>query len=205
MLDAFHDVSFPLRVALGARGGPVWRTEVVPFADGHEQRIARWQQSRRRYDAALGVRSAADARAVMAFFEARQGRRFSFRWHDDADFASGASDIVMPTDQALGTGDGQRTDFALVKTYHSGSASFQRRILLPVLTSVRVAVSGVETTAFNLVDGVVRLIVPAPTGAVVSAGFTFDVPARFDTDELSVGIDAGAIDLGEIPIVEVFG
>ena len=42
------------------------------------------------------------------------------------------------------------------------------------------------------------------TGAVVTAGFEFDVPVRFDTDEITINLkhfEAGEIP--EIPLLEV--
>lgn len=57
---AFHAVRFPLDVALGARGGPERKTDVVTLAGGGEQRNGRWHHSRRRYNAGYGVKSRAD-------------------------------------------------------------------------------------------------------------------------------------------------
>ncbi len=68
--------------------------------------------------------------------------------------------------------------------------------------SVRVAVNGVEQavgSGFNCdpLTGLVTFAAAPPLGAVVTAGFVFDVPVRFDTDELD--IDLSAFDAGEIP------
>jgi uncharacterized protein (TIGR02217 family) len=41
-------------------------------------------------------------------------------------------------------------------------------------------------------------------GAEVTAGFAFDVPVRFDTDQLSINLtNFAAGDIPEIPVVEV--
>jgi uncharacterized protein (TIGR02217 family) len=111
----------------------------------------------------------------------------------------------------LGTGDGTRTVFQLAKTYGSGFAPWTREIRKPVAGSVRVAVAGTERaegTAFTIDPSTGRVTflaghVPA-TGAVVTAGFEFDVPVRFDTDRLEIslsGFQHGAIP--NIPVVEV--
>ena len=63
-------------------GGPERRTEIVSFANGYEERNSPWAQSRRRYDAGLGLRSLEDLETVIAFFEARQGMLHAFRWKD---------------------------------------------------------------------------------------------------------------------------
>ncbi len=104
---AFHEVRFPDDISRGARGGPERRTQVVELASGDEERNASWANSRRRYDAAYGIRRADDLAAVVAFFEARNGRLHGFRWKDWGDHRSGLpSAPVTPIDQALGTGDG---------------------------------------------------------------------------------------------------
>ena len=46
MVDAFHEVRFPLRVALGTSGGPVRRTDIVSLSNGRENRNRRWLDAR---------------------------------------------------------------------------------------------------------------------------------------------------------------
>ena len=84
----FHEVRFPLDVALGSRGGPRRLTEVVTLASGREHRNSRWADSRRRYDAGLGVRTLDALHAVVAFFEERRGRLYGFRFRDRVDWLS---------------------------------------------------------------------------------------------------------------------
>ena len=201
MAEDFHDALFPPEIALGSRGGPVRRTEVVALVSGHERRTARWARSRRRWDAGTGIKCEADIAAVIAFFEARQGRRFAFRWRDPFDHASTLpSEEPTPTDQAIGTGDGQTRTFALVKRY----GETVRPITLPVEGSVRVAVDGAAAPASaDHLSGLVTLDAAPPPGAAVTAGYRFDVPARFDTDALSVALVPGGGTVAELPVVEV--
>lgn len=198
----FHDVTFPPDIALGSQGGPVRRTEVVALASGHEQRTARWSQSRRRWDAGTGIKCEADIAGVVAFFEAREGRRFAFRWRDPFDDRSclpGEEPSAM--DQTIGTGDGISAMFQLTKTYGGASA---RPITKPVSSTVIVAVDGeVVLASTDHSTGQVTLDTPPPVGAAVTAGFQFDVPARFDTDALSVSLLPGGGNVTELPIVEV--
>ena len=149
--------------------------------------------------------------AVIAFFEERRGRLYGFRFRDRADARSCApSQTPGPADQRIGTGDGATLAFQLVKTYGAAHAPYERIIAKPVAGSVRVAVDGVEQapTAFacDPATGLVTFAaghVPA-TGAAITAGFAFDVPVRFDTDELDIDLsafEAGAIP--QIPLVEI--
>ena len=111
MPSAFHEVLFPLDIALKSAGGPERRTEIVTLGSGREERNARWAHSRRRYDAGYGVRTFAALSTVVAFFEERRGRLYGFRWRDRLDHSSAAAGAPGPLDQTLGTGDGVRTAF----------------------------------------------------------------------------------------------
>lgn len=206
---AFHPVRFPLDIAHGARGGPERRTDVVALSSGHEQRNQRWDQSRRRYNAGYGVKSHDDLRLVLNFFEERRGRFHTFLWRDALDNSS-APDSQPPTpiDQPLGTGDGTQTAFQLVKRYGAAFDPFDRLITKPDVVSVRVAIDGLEVAQnqFNTdaVTGIVQFASAPAAGAALTAGFTFDVPVRFDTDRLEIeltGFDAA--EAPAIPVVEV--
>src|SRR5690606_10765408 len=121
-LMAFHEVRFPDNISRGARGGPERRTQIVELASGDEERNASWANSRRRYDVAYGIRRADDLAAVVAFFEARDGRLHGFRFQDWAHFKSCLpSQTPGATDQPIGTGDGTTTQFQLAKRYTSGA------------------------------------------------------------------------------------
>ena len=76
----FHEVLFPAALSFGSRGGPERRTEIVTLASGFEERNTPWAHARRRYDAGLGLRGLDDLHRVVAFFEARMGRLYGFRW-----------------------------------------------------------------------------------------------------------------------------
>ena len=209
---SFHEIRFPTHISRGATGGPERRTDVVVMGSGFEERNARWAHARRSYNAGYGVRSLDDLHAVIAFFEERRGRLYGFRWKDHADWKSCPPEqAIAMADQALGSGDGTRTTFALIKRYGTLHAPYDRPITKPVAGSVVVAVAGTQKITgvdFDL-DASAGLIafrpgqIPPP-GAAVTAGFEFDVPVRFDTDRLEVNIAGfrhGAIPA--IPVVEI--
>ena len=107
MTAAFHEILFPLDIALRSAGGPQRHTEIVTLGSGLEERNARWTHSRRRYDAGYGVKTFAALSEVVAFFEERRGRLHGFRWRDRLDHSSAAPGVaVSPTDQAIGAGNG---------------------------------------------------------------------------------------------------
>lgn len=209
---AFHEVRFPTGISRGAQGGPERRTDVVVLGSGFEERNSRWADSRRSFNAGYGVRSLDDLHSVIAFFEERRGRLHGFRWRDHSDWKSCVPGREAGAfDQVIGTGDGARVSFQLSKTYGTGATAWVRTIRKPVADSVLIAVDGLalgEGTAF-LVDETSGLVTFLPghepeAGVIVTAGFAFDVPARFDSDRLEInlqGFSHGAIP--NIPIVEI--
>ncbi|MDI4665266.1 DUF2460 domain-containing protein [Xanthobacter autotrophicus] len=211
-MAAFHEILFPLEVALGASGGPERVTEVVTTASGREERNTRQADSRRRWDAGYGVKSLSALADVVAFFEERRGRLYGFRWRDRLDHSSAPpGGVVTPLDQVIGTGDGTRATFALTKTYGGLHAPYARAITKPVPGSVRVAVNGVEHIedmhfSLDATRGEITFAAPSVPAAsvIVSAGFSFDVPVRFDTDFLEVNLTAFAAgDIPRIPVIEI--
>lgn len=206
----FHEVRFPAAISFGSAGGIERRTEIVRLANGFEERNTPWEQSRRRFDAGLGTRTLDDLDEVLAFFEARRGMLHGFRWKDWLDHRScQPSGTPAPTDQFIGSGDGVRTVFPLVKHYSPGAYGFARRISKPVAGAVTVAIDSITLVEVNdftvdAVTGEVTFVTAPAPGTAITAGFQFDVPVRFDTDVVEVNLAAfEAGDVPSIPIVEV--
>lgn len=206
----FHDIRFPANLSFGSVGGPERRTDIVTLANGFEERNSPWEHSRRRYDAGLGLRSLDDVAALIAFFEARRGQVYGFRWKDWSDYKSSlASGVVAAFDQMIGTGDGATTQFQLIKTYRSGQETYVRPVVKPVAGTVLVAVDrdvkveGVEY-ALDTTTGIITLHTAPAVSAVIWAGFEFDVPVRFDTDSIRTSVASfQAGDVPNVPVVEV--
>ncbi|MDI7861258.1 TIGR02217 family protein [Rhizobiaceae bacterium n13] len=211
MATAFHEVRFPLRLSLATSGGPIRRSEIVNLTNGRENRNRRWRDGRRSYDAGSGVRSLADLYEVVAFFEARGGEMHGFRFRDPLDHGSAAPGAsVSAHDQVIGVGDGERFEFQLAKTYGDAGGESTREIAKPVAGTVTVSVNGAvlaqDAFACDPTTGVVRFEaqhIPA-SGAIVRAGFEFDVPVRFAIDRLDVNLSAfNAGRIPTIPLMEI--
>ena len=206
---AFHEVRLPVRLAFGSTGGVERRTEIVTLGSGFERRSTPWAQGRRRYLIGASLRALDDMAALTAFFEARRGRLYGFRFRDFADFKSCVpSGAVGAQDQTLGVGDGIRADFPLTKRYGDGADAPERLISKPVEGTVRVGLDGVEVdpSAFETdpATGVVTFHNPPAAGATVAAGFEFDVPVRFDADRIEVTLESFAAGrVAAVPLIEV--
>jgi uncharacterized protein (TIGR02217 family) len=195
---SFVEVQFPSDISYGSSGGPEYATDVVVSASGYEQRNINWAQARARYNVAHGVKTKAQLDTLIAFFRARKGRAIGFRFKDWTDFQA---------TETLGTGDGTRTQFQLIKTYVSGAVNEVRIIKKPVVGTVQVFRNGVLQASGVSIDTTTGMVTfsTAPTaGQSISASFQFDVPVRFDTDRLSASLDAYGIHSWlDIPLIEV--
>ncbi|GAA3738568.1 hypothetical protein GCM10022269_14110 [Sphingorhabdus rigui] len=203
-VQEFDDVLFPLDIGREAEVTAEFSTNIVTTLSGHERRNSSWENARLSYDVSPGVRSENDLGILLAFFRARHGPAVGFRFTDPFDNSShvmtGAPDKL---DQILGTGDAVRTAFPLIKTY--GADGQIRRITRPVPSSVTVAVNNVAATGWSLTaGGIIEFQTAPPMGAVITAGFRFDVPVRFATDRLDFArATFGAGDMPTIALVEI--
>jgi uncharacterized protein (TIGR02217 family) len=198
-MTAFHEVQFPTDISYGSSGGPAYSTDIVITYSGHEQRNVNWSESRAVYNVTYGVKTAAQLSSLIAFFRARKGRAYGFRYKDWSDYSA--------TAQAIGTGNAALTTFQLVKNYTSGSETISRIVNKPVDNLVSVYVDGILQTSgvsVNITTGVVTFSVAPANGKAITASFEFDVPVRFDTDKLSASLDSyGVNSWHNIPLVEV--
>ena len=203
----FHEIRYPANLSFGSTGGPERRTEIVTLANGYEERNTPWADSLHRFDAGSGLRSLDDLSALIAFFEGRKGPLFGFRWKDWSDYKSGLPSAgISETDTEIGRGNGVARTFQLQKVYLSGPSSYARPITKPVAGTVKVAVAGLPKVegaefSYDTVTGLVTFVTAPDINALVTAGFEFDVPVRFDTDRIAVSV--ASFQAGEVPDVPV--
>ena len=189
---AFYETQFPSNISYGAVGGPAFKTDVVVVSSGMEQRNMTWSQARRRYDVAHAAREPTVSDAVKAFFHNMRGRAHGFRFKDWTDFSAVAAEGKFV---ALGG-----TQFQAYKRYTSGSQTYDRIIQKGIATWT---ITGGTGVSIDYNTGIVT-----STGAPTAWAGQFDVPCRFDVDELNgLIIDRSSAGLivgwSSIPIVEI--
>ena len=198
-MPTFHEIQFPSKIAYGASGGPEFNTTITTTQAGFEQRNINWQKARGRWDVSTGIKNKTDMETVIAFFRARFGKAYGFRFKDWSDYQG--------VNQSLGTGNGTKTAFQLVKNYFSGSNSYSRDIKKPVSGTVKIYLNSILQSSGFTIDhatGMVTFSSAPANGVLVNADFDFDVPVRFDADQLAVRIDGPGQYLWDaIPIVEI--
>jgi uncharacterized protein (TIGR02217 family) len=192
---SFLEERFPETVSFGFSGGPEFQTVIVTVDSGQEYPDQRWAQARRTYEASYAARLPAQYQPLQAFFHVAAGKANSFRVKDWTDFrhndAGGTGVFSMLT----------ATTFQMVKRYTSGSSTYDRIIQKQVSPIV---VTGGTTPVVDYTTGIVTVAAGTPT---VWTG-TFDVPCRFDTDQMKGEvIDKSGKDLiigwSSIPIIEI--
>ena len=185
MATAFHEVRFPEEISYASSGGPAYSTDIVTMKNGAEQRNVNYTQPRCKYNASLGVKTAAQMEKVIEFFHARKGRGFWFRYKDWSDYRL--------THELIGVGDGEKNKFQFIKTYTSGGFSTVRKIRKPVNETVSIYLDSTEAENWTVyyTSGVVTFRTPPPAGRGIYCTCEFDVPVRFDTDHMDVNMQEG--------------
>jgi len=190
---SFVEVQFPSDISYGATGGPMFLTDVVATVSGHEQRNSKWSQARARYNVASGVKTETQWQALIAFFRARRGKAVGFRFKDWGDFKAVNQPLL-----SLGG-----TQYQLVKQYVSGAVVSERIITKPVAGTVKLYRNSLLQASGWSIDTTTGIITTSLTGTL-TVDFDFDVPVRFDTDELALSLDSfNAGSWNNIPLIEV--
>lgn len=187
---SFIESRFPEAISYGAVGGPGFKTDVVVVNSGYEQRNAAWQDSRGAWDVSHGLKTQTQLNELIAFFRAMKGRANGFRFKDWADFQVASGEGIFRTLSA--------TTFQMVKRYTFESSTFDRDISKPVNGTL--VITGGTGVSVNYATGVVTVSSGTPTAWTGE----FDVPVRFDTDQMKASIDDyNAFTWGQIPVVEI--
>lgn len=201
---------FPDNISYGSKGGPKFNTIITTVNSGFEYNNINWDTARHYYDVAMGVRSMEELSDLIKFFQVVRGRGHYFRYKDWADYKSCDLDqTITNTDQVFGVGDGNTLAFQLIKTYDIGGGVInQRDISKPVSGTLQIAVAGSplsETTDYTVdyTTGIVTFVSAPAAAASITWGGEFDVPCRFDIDELQVSLVFYGHGSSGVPIVEV--
>lgn len=192
---SFDDVRIPETIMVRSEGGPTYSTVVVVTASGAEQRIMRWNNSRRRWSVSEAPGTLTQVGTLLAFFEARAGRARGFRLKDHRDYQVTTAELMVSLTS---------TTFQMVKRYTSGAVTRVRNIYAPVNGTVHIWNGAVEVLAgftVNYATGVVTF-----SGAPgYTPGWTgeFDVPVRFDTDEMVLESEDLISVWQAVPVIEL--
>lgn len=181
---------------------PRWSTTITAVASGSEHRNKNWKHPMHKFSAPEAIRCHEQIEDLRDHWMVTGGPFLSFPLRDPLDFASrrlllpDVEPVLFATDATLGVGDNSTTEFQLVKTYTRGSLSYSRKITLPIVDSVIVALNAMDPTTADPTlpggpytwdvereTGVITFDHAVRTGVIVTAGFLFDVRVRFESDD----------------------
>ena len=198
----------PEKWSKGSTGGFEFSTTAVKTDDGGVETNENWAFPLRRYEIAHNVKTPEDIALLRSFHAARRGasRPFLLKdWFEYTTKADGVSAAAM-IDQPLGVGDGVTTAFQLVKRYADSVSPIDVPVLWPVAGTVLIAKDGIAAPTgwtVNRGTGIVTFSVAPTLGAVLTAGFQFDVPVRFEDDMLRISWDTiNSRSAGSVPLEE---
>ncbi len=179
---AYLPERFSLLIGRDPVGGPTFATEIAITRAGHEQRNETHSRSRHRFDFSHDIKSTELFLLVDAHFRMARGRLHKWRARDWADYKCDRSAGALV--------DLTATTFQLHKVYGTVVGFQEARRITRIFEErpVRVWKNGsLQTlTTHYTVDvetGIVTFVTP-PGVAVLECEFWFDVPCRYDTDEL---------------------
>lgn len=190
----FHDAPrFSDKIAYGATSKVIRNVDIATLGSGEEERNATWANSKHQFDVSSGVKSYNDLYAIKEFFEARGGPLYGFRFKDFSDYKScPPQNATSALDQQIGVGDGALLAFQISKNYTSGAYSYNRKITKIVSGTLKVSVNNVVVVSgwtVNNSTGILTFSAAPSIGHVIKVGFEFDVPVRFESNELDVSLE----------------
>lgn len=205
---SFHNVRFPKLVNFGVVGGPGFSTDVTETASGFEHRNIKWSAARHKYDVTHLFQNQTEYEELKSFFMARFGRGYSFRFKDWEDFRTlQANGTMKGITSGLAVGNAAETEFQLQKTYTFGGFPFDRLISKPVDQATYTDDDDVivptamyqngslfssEGVGWDIdyLTGIVTFVTPPSNGMTLAWKGHFDVPVRFDTDDMPATLES---------------
>jgi len=189
--------TFPDNIIAEATAGPMFLTDIVTVASGHEFRVAAWSQARWKGEVRVpAAEMETKGRRLLAFYRAVGGGRANkFRVRDWSDYDVKNSEGVFIAIDA--------THFQAYKRYDFGS-SFHERKITRLRGTPTITAGSVTTPSWDLDTGILTVASGTPTNWTG----IFDVPARFDADHMqwhAVGRNANGviIEWDSLPMIKV--
>lgn len=205
----FLDVRLPEEIERGSSGGATFNTTVLTLSSGAEQRNINWSAPLARWDISYGIANKSQHDKFLNLFYLAQGRALGFRFRDWTDYQIGINtDTNLEEPQIIGIGDDVKERFQIYKEYRIGSLVYNRAITRPTSPTVKVFFNSVEQNptiySVNYNTGVITFDDPPLLGINIAIVAEFDIPVRFDKDELQLNATlVNQFSVEDIPIVEL--
>lgn len=173
---------------------PTWSTKIHEATNGKETTAAYWSYPKWFFSLSYEVLDNSalvrDLQKIGGFFLARKGAFDDFLYRDPSD--------CQVEGQEIGTGDGARTTFQLVRSFGEFDEPMKKvegAIEAPINAtaggpappegSPTIYIDGARQTTYTIsTSGLVTFPAPPANGAIVTADFSFYFRCRFMRDEL---------------------
>ena len=205
---SFVEERFLFCPSLGAQSIPRYAASIARMMSGAERRNRFWQYPLCRFLIAIDPREIEEVQFVLRFFHAMGATECGFRFPDRADYKSCmVHETPTPLDQPLEpTGDSPGT-YQLIKEYTVGTRTQQRIILKPVASTIRVAngdgdEQDADTWEIDETTGIITAL-EGFSGVPSSWGGEFDVPVRFESEELPIILQQNTIHGASFSLIEL--
>ena len=180
---SFLEMRFPELISFNSSSIVQFDTSVVVTKNGLEQRNINWNYAKMRFNIVNGIKTKSELDDILRFFRNVKGRAFGFRFKDWSDYNA--------KKQIIGYGDGIKKEFQLIKSYIVNNNFYTRKINKPVFSTVKIYLDNVESDNFSIdfTSGLLSFDYSIPMNVKVEADFEFDVPVRFDSDDIKVSME----------------
>lgn len=171
-------------LTLNVQRSASWPTAIQETETGNEIRIQ--VQPRPKWSWSLGFEFLMDDRTagisdlqkLSGFWLRHRGALETFRFRDPDDYTA--------TDAPIGTGDGAKAQFQLVRSLGGTGTAYRYDEPIQEIETAAVKVDGVEVSAILGAGGVVTLASAPAVGAAVTATFSYWWRVRFASTDLDV-------------------
>lgn len=167
-------------VSYGTIYGERFRTDIATMRNKSESRNMEWSESRGEFTLVFAALTEPDRAEVMRVFRVCRGRGIGFRMKNWVDYKA--------SDEALGVGAGEDQSYQMTITANSGSYKTTKTIRKPVMGTIQVKADGVPVAA-NIDYRAGIITTNAPIGAVLTWSGEYDIPVRFDSDDIQWSVD----------------
>ncbi|UAT42663.1 DUF2460 domain-containing protein [Anaplasmataceae bacterium AB001_6] len=175
----FLEIRFPEDISFGAIGGPNFNTNIEQTAAGYEARFINWLEPKIYYNVSHGIKTKDQIDQIISFFYVTQGRANGFRFKDWMDYKIPKQVISKAPSSGM----------QIYKNYTFNQQTFKRPIK-KIVPNTEIVYSNdipLESTQYTI-DYNNGLLV-TEEGGEISIECEFDIPVRFASDDLKIGLD----------------
>jgi len=202
---------FPQDVSYGYSRETEFNTTILRTNNGFESRNSNWKNDLRGFVVKLGARNQRMIEDLICLYLVGDGPLTTFLFKDWLDYKSTKymDESITNQDQNIGTGDGVKTQFQIIKTYScvtlTGTANKSRDVTKIKTDTLIVSTNGAPTTAYTVdpLTGIITFNVAPINEAVVKCGYEFYINCRFKDDKNLANIVTFNIAETSVGIVEV--